>query len=214
MHLRSAISIVWILLSVAPAVCAQQVVDRIVARVEDDIITLSEVRELGNFQRLVEGHSANDEQLLRQLIEQWIVAAEADAARFPRPAPAEVDLEMKRLAGLFASPEAFRAQRRELGLSEDAIRRLLVRQLWLTRYLDYKFRPAAQVDDAQVERYYREELAPQLTARGQPVPPLDEVRERIREVLIQREISQRAGRWLEETRPRLRVELEPGAMKP
>ena len=43
-------------------------VDRIVARVEHDIITLSEVRELGRYQQLVEGRVADDERLLTQLI--------------------------------------------------------------------------------------------------------------------------------------------------
>ena len=70
------------------------------------------------------------------------------------------------------------------------------------------------MDDAQIERYYREELTPSLAARGEKVPPLDEVREQIRELLVQRSISQRAGRWLEETRPRLRIEIGPGELNP
>ena len=48
-----------------------------------------------------------------------------------------------------------------------------------------------------------------LRARGQTAPPLDEVRERIREVLVQRGISERANTWFEDTKSRLQVEITP-----
>lgn len=192
----------------------QRVVDRIVARIEGDIITLSEVRELGRFQKLVEGKAAGDEELLRQLIDQWVVATEAAASRFERPTDAEVKGDLTRLEKEFASPEAFRARLGELQLEEAAVRRLLGRQIWLSRYLDYKFRPAAQVEDAEIERHYGEELSAQLRARGQSVPPLDAVREQIRELLTQQEITRRVGRWLGETRPRMRIETDLGGAKP
>lgn len=200
-------------LQAVPSAAVQQsaehrVVDRIVARIEGDIITLSEVRELSQFQQLVEGRSASEDRLVAQLVEQWIVYAEAGAARFPRPSPTEVDREIERLQEQFASSDAFRDRLRELGLSTGAVRRLVERQLYLARYLDYKFRPAVQVDTAAVEKFYREELVQKLTARGQAAPPLETVQEQIRELLTQREISERASHWLEETRSRLRIELE------
>ncbi len=186
----------------------QQVVDRIVARVQDDILMLSELRELGRYQQLVQDHAASDDRLVAQLIEQWIVSAEATAARFPRPSETEMNRELQRLEKQFASPEAYRARLQQLELSPAAVRRLVEQQLYLTRYLDYKFRPASQVDTAAIEKYYREQLAPSLAARGQAVPPLESVQDQIRELLIQREISERAARWLQETRSRLRIELQ------
>ena len=195
------------LLSVRP-VWGQQVVDRIVARVEDDIITLSEVRELGRYQELVQGNPASDDQLLAQLIEQWIVDREATAARFPRPSEARVNRELERLEKQFASPEAYRDRLQQLGLSAAAARRLAERQLYLSRYLDYKFRPAVQVDSGAVEKYYREQLVPALVARGQVAPALETVGDQVRELLTQRGISERASRWLEETKSRLKIELE------
>lgn len=186
---------------------AQQVVDRIVARIEDDILTLSEVRELGRFQQLVDGRNTSEDALLARLIDQWIVTAEAAAARFAAPGEADVAREAARLAQQFPSPEAYAARLREVGLGPAAVRRLVARQLHLSRYLDYKFRPAVQVEAAQIERYYHEELAPQLAARGELLPPLEKVEAQVRELLTQREINQRAARWLEESRARIRVEI-------
>jgi len=192
----------------------QRVVDRIVARVQDDILMLSELRELGRYQQLVQDQAASDDRLLAQLLEQWIVNAEATAARFPRPSEAEVSRELERLEKQFASPEAYRARLQQLELSPAAVRRLLEQQLYLTRYLDYKFRPTSQVDTLEIEKYYREQLVPSLAARGQAAPPLENVQDQIRELLIQREISRRAARWLEETRSRLRIELQLGEGAP
>ncbi len=190
---------------------AQQVVDRIVARIEDDIITLSEVRELGGYQQLVEGQAASDDRLLTQLIEQWIVNSEAAAARYPRPDEAEVNGALERLEKQVGGPEAYPKRLRELGLPAAAVRRLVEQQMYLARYLDYKFRPAVQVDSAAIEKYYREELAPTFAARGQPPLPIEVVQDQIRELFIQREISQRAARWLEDARSRLKVEFaKPG----
>jgi len=191
----------------AAAVPEQQVVDRIVAHIEDDIITLSEVRELGRYQQLVEGHAASDDRLLAQLIEQWIVSTEATAAHYPLPIEAEVNREIERLGRQFASPEAYRERLQQLGLPAAAVRRLMERQIYLGRYLDYKFRPAVQVDAGAIEKYYREQLVPPMAAKGQAAPALETVQDEIRELLVQAEISRRSAQWLEDTRSRLRIEF-------
>lgn len=193
---------------------AQQVVDRIVARVEDDIILLSEVRELGRYQQLVEGQAASDTRLLDRLIDQWIVASEAAAAHYPRPSEAKVDRALERLEKQLGGADAYRGRLRELGLSAAAVRRLVERQMYLARYLAYKFRPAVQVDAAAIEKYYREELAPPLAAKGQAAPPLETVQDQIRELLTERGINEHAARWLEETRSRLKVEGEAPGQQP
>lgn len=191
-------------------VSGNAVVDGIAARVEDDIITESEVRELSGFQELVEGHAAPRNKVLDELIDQWIIRTEANAALFPHPAEVEVGRELERLRQQFASPETFHARLRALGLDETAVRRLLRQELFLTRFLDYRFRPTEQVDQKQIEDYYHQELALQLAARGQPLPPLEEVENQIREVLIQREINDRATRWLDDSKSRLKIDVSPG----
>lgn len=193
---------------------AQQVVDRIIARIGEDILMLSELRELRAFQQLVEGRSADRHELFEQLVRQWIVISEARAANFPPPEPQQVTAAFEQLAGSFGSPEAWRARLRDAGLTEAAVRRLLERQLYVATYLDYKFRPATTVEEQEIETYYRQEYVPQMRARSQTPPPLEDVRERIRELLVQREISRRALRWLEEARGQVRIEILDESLKP
>src|SRR5256885_8471272 len=63
--------------------CAQKVVDRIVARVEEEIILQSDVEQLARYQMLVDGKAESDAAILDRLIDQWIVRKEAEASRFP-----------------------------------------------------------------------------------------------------------------------------------
>jgi hypothetical protein len=184
-------------------------IDRIAARIEDDIITESEVRELAAFQQLVDGHSNSREEIIRELADQWIVGQEATAASFGQPSQEDVDRAYQQLVKQFPLPEEFNRRCAALGLSEAAIRRLLQQQLYLSRFLDRRFRPAAQVDHEQIEAYYENEFAPQLKARSEAVPPLDDVEDTIREVLIQRAITERSKKWLDDTRDRLRIEILP-----
>jgi hypothetical protein len=186
---------------------AGQTIDGVAARIEDDIITESEVRELAAFQQLVDGKPKPRSEILRELAEQWIVRGEANTARFSRPSQTDVDHAYASLAQQFKTPEEFQARCAAAGLTEAGVRRMLEEQLYLSHFIDFRFRPAAQISDQDIEKYYREEFAPQLKARGQPVPAMDEVDDTIREVLIQRAISERATRWLDETRDRLKIDV-------
>jgi hypothetical protein len=194
----------------APASTAAgaQTVDGVAARIEDDILTESEVRELAAFQQLVDGRSKPRSDLIREFADQWILRGEAKTAKYPHPSPADVDRAYAELVKQFKSPEEFLARCSSAGLTEAGVRRMLEQQLYLSHFIDYRFRASAQVSDEQVGAYYRDEFAPQLKARGQPVPPLEDVEDTIREVLIQRAITERATKWLDETRDHLRIDVE------
>lgn len=192
---------------------AGRIVDHIVARIEGDIILESQVRELGAFQKLVEGRSEGDDKLLAELIEQWIVQTEADAAHFPEPAKTEVDRELGRLTAQFGTPEKYSARLKKLGLSPAEVRELLQRQIYIERYLDYKFRPTVQIEPGAIDEYYQKELVPEMKKNNQPVPSRADVEEQIREVLVQRAISDLTAKWLDETKSRLKIELPPSDAK-
>ena len=202
---------IWLATALAGTARAQQVVDRIVARVGDDIITLSDIQELGRYQQLVQRKEQPQAERLRELIEQWVVQRDATLSGFRAPAKADVDKAFAGLEKRFSSPKAFEARLKELGLSESDARRMVERQLFLSRYLDFRFRAEVQVTESEIEGYYRNTLVPELKREGQAVPPLESVADRIREVLIERGISQRAEKWMDELRTRWNVQMIGGA---
>jgi hypothetical protein len=184
-------------------------IDGIAARIEDSIITESEVRELGAFQQLVDGRPKSRDEIIRELADQWVVRQEAAATNYKQPSDESVDAAYQQFVKQFASPAEFKKRLAAVGLSDAAVRRLLRAQLYLSRFLDYRFRPAAQVDEKQIQAYYDNELVPQLKKRGEKIPTLDDVEDTIREVLIQRAINDRSAKWLDETRERLKIEIVP-----
>src|SRR5262245_19083460 len=93
------------------ATVEQKVVDRVIARVEDEIILQSDVDLLARYQVLVDGKSESQEQILDRLVDQWIVRKEAEASRFPAASEADAQRVIQRLLRSFAKKEDFEAQR-------------------------------------------------------------------------------------------------------
>jgi len=182
-------------------------IDGVAARIEDDVILESEVRELAAFQVLSDGQAKPRNELLRELADQWIVRGEANTAKFPFPSADEVENAYRQFVKQFPALEEFQKRLAAVDLTEAAVKRILAQQLYLAHFLDYRFRAAAQIDSKEVEKYYNQEFAPQLKARNETVPPLDDVEDTIREVLVQRAINDRAEKWLEDTRQRLRIDI-------
>jgi parvulin-like peptidyl-prolyl isomerase len=193
-------------LAIARPLRAQEVIDRIAARVENDVILMSDLRELSRYQQLVDGKTESDEQLLDRLIDQWIVRTEAEASGFPQPSEEDVNREMERLLRSFASTEEYESRKKQSGLSEAEVRQMVAAQLYLSNYLDSRFRPSVQIDAKAIEDFYQNDVIPRAQARGQTPPPLEAARDSIQEALVQHGINEQADRWLKESRARLHVD--------
>ena len=185
---------------------AQEVVDRIAARVESDVILLSDVRALSRYQQFLDGKSETDAQILDRLIDQWIVRTEADVSHSPRPSEADIDHGLSRVRDSFGSELEYEARRKQEGLSEQEVRSMVASQLYLSNYLDSRFRPAVQIDPKEIENFYQTAVVARAKTRGQEPPTLDAARDSIQEALIQNGINQQAEQWLKESRLRLHVE--------
>jgi len=184
---------------------SQQVIDRIVARVDEDIILQSDVEQLERYQTLVEGKPESKEKILDRLIDQLIVRKEAEASRFPTASAVDVERGMQRLQRSFAKNEDFDSQRVKAGLSEAEVKQIVTAQAFLSNYLDSRFRPVVQVDEKAIRDFYENALIPRAKARGQEPPTFDNARDVIQEVLIQRGINEQADKWLAESRGRLHI---------
>ncbi len=184
---------------------AQNVVDRIVARVEEEIILQSDVERLARYQVLVDGKAEGDAAILDRLIDQWIVRKEAEASRFPAASDSDVERGMLRLTRSFAKPEDFVAQRERAGLSEADVKQIVTVQAYLSNYLDSRFRPTVQVDEKAIKDFYEQAVIPRAKARGQEAPSFETARDVIQEALIQQGINEQADKWLKESRDRLSI---------
>jgi hypothetical protein len=205
--LASGVLLVSLLLANAAGLPAsQETVDRIAARVENDIILLSDIRLLSRYQQFLDGKPETDAQILDRLIDQWMVRTEADVSRFPHPSEAEIDRSLESLRKSFTSAEQYEARRKQSGLSDSEVRGIAASQLYLSNYLDSRFRPSVQIDPKTIDDFYQKSVVPRAKARGQEPPPLDTARDFIQEALVQRGINDQADQWLIESKARLHIE--------
>jgi hypothetical protein len=197
--------LVWAFVLLCPFLRAQEVIDRIAARVENDVILLSDIHSLSRYQLLVDGKTESDADILNRLIDQWIVRNEATVARTPQPADADIERALQRLQQSFSSKDDYEARRKLAGLSEADVRRLTADQICLSGYLDSRFRPSVQVDEQAIQDFYQQEVLPRAKARGQNPPTLDAAHDYIQEALVQRGINEQTDRWLKESHGRIRL---------
>lgn len=194
---------------VRPSPPATTEVDGIAARIGNDVLTDSEVRELEDYQKLIEGQAQDRAKVTDELIDQRIVESDALATKFPHPSAQEVSAEFAAVLKEFPSREQFLTRLGQVGLTEDQVRHILERQLYYARFLSYKFHAATQVTAAEIEAYYQQEFIPTLEKRHLSVPALGQVEAQIRQLLTQEQINEKAAQWLEEARARLRIIVQP-----
>jgi parvulin-like peptidyl-prolyl isomerase len=205
-RLKPGVFAAVILLALPSLYAKQEVVDRIVARVENDIILLSDVQALERYQEFLDGQSKGQSVILDLLIDQWIVRSEAEVARFPQPMDEEINRGIDRVIKSFASAEEYQARKKQSGLSDADVRKMVASQLYLSEYLDSRFRPSVQIDEKAIDDFYQNSVVPRAKARGQEPPTLDASRDIIQEALIESNINDQADRWLKESRARLHVQ--------
>lgn len=184
-------------------------IDGIAVRIGSDVVTESEVRQLEDYQRLVDGQAQSRSAVIQELVDQWIVRAEAATSNFPHPTSDEVAQEYQALVKQFSGLDNLQKRMNEMGLTTDAVRQMLERQLYYTRFLNYKFHAAAEVTSAQIESYYQKDFKAELARRGLSIPPLDKVEAQIRELLTQEVINEKAALWLADAKAKLKIVVQP-----
>lgn len=159
----------WLLagvLAIVPAVAGSDVIDRVLAVVDRQVILLSDVRAamaLGLVTGTVEA------EVLDALVDRALVLAEV--ARYAPPEPDASDID-ERFAGIEArlGTDELSAVLRRSGLDRDRLRAMLRQDALIDSYLAQRFSVTAMPTDEQVEAYYRERPG-EFGAAGTATPP-------------------------------------------
>lgn len=127
-------------LAARPAFAASEIIDRVLAVAEGEVITLSDVRiarELGR----VDVSSAPDPigAALNLLVDRALVLNEADRLAPPEPSSSAIDAALAAQVGAAGSRAAFESRLSRLGIDEPFVRELLREDLRIRAYLDQRF---------------------------------------------------------------------------
>lgn len=178
---------------------AGELVDRVVAVVDEEPILLSDLQRAIRLGLVERQPGESEAALLRRTLDEWIERRLrlAEIARFGfEEAPLEeVERHVEVLRARFPDEAAWRAELAALGLGEAEVRQLVARQLAVLAYLEQRLGPRAFVGLDEIQRYYEDELVPRLRAQGDPVPPVEEVREAIRAVVREQKLDREIELW-------------------
>ena len=177
---------------------AEQLLDRMVARVGDVTITRMDVQAALEF-GLVEIAPGNDREAeaLNRLIDRHLALEEIERGRAPTPDPAAVDAEVARLKANAGSrlPSIMTGT----GVDEARLRAMAVDTVRIRAYLQERF-PSVPVSDFEAEQYYR--ANPEAFRRDGTIMPLQEALPQARAAASQARRQTRIAQWLANLRNR------------
>ena len=183
-----------------------EVIDRIMAVVDTQIITLSDTRAAVRF-ALVPADVSTDPlaATLQRLIDRRLMIAEVDRYAPPEPPPAQIDAAVAAIERRFQDALAMEIVLNQTAMSREELRRFVRDTLRIDAYLQQRFASVVQASDDDIVRYYREHSA-EFTVDGR-LRPLDDVREAARAGAAREQRGAVVQQWLEGLRRRGSVQV-------
>jgi hypothetical protein len=215
-------AVVGILLAFAISVpaWAGDVLDRIVATVNNHIILQSEWQDAVRYEAFVAGRSLDQVQpgdrkaALDHLIDQELLREQMRSSGFPHASSDEVEKSIQEIRKRYAGAEndaVWQAALARYGLTEQELKRRVALQTDLMGLVDARLRPNVIIDSKSIESYYNQELLPKLRQSGAEQVPLAEVTPKIKELLTQQKMNQMLVAWLQDLRSGSQIRTEPEA---
>lgn len=215
MHRKLLISAMLTLVFLSPAMTrAVDVIDRIVARVNGNIILQSDWYDEVAFEVFTSGRpldnttpeqrkSALDRLIDRELLHEQMPRSDSSSAPDDTASTEEVKDRVSQVRALY--PQAVTAGQwsavlAAYGLTEPVLERRIAEEFNVSRLVDSRLRPSVQIDQKSIESYYNQELLPQLRKAGAKDVPLAEVSPKIKDLLTEKRVNELLTAWLQNLR--------------
>ena len=181
---------------------AQQLIDRVVARVDGYAITQTDVQAAVGLGVVQVPAGANPiDAGTEQMIDRRLLLAEVQRFPPPEPTAAALTREITRLK--MNAGARVPALMQSTGLSEERIRDIARDNLRILGYLDQRFGPTVQVTDEEVGEYYRAHQG-EFTRNGE-LTPFDEAEPVARQRASDERHRAQIDQWIRDLRLRADV---------
>jgi peptidyl-prolyl cis-trans isomerase SurA len=186
-----------------------EVVDRIVATVNGQIILQSDWDDALRYQAFVDGRAPQaltvEEQkaALDHLIDQELLREQIHSSDFHQATDEQVAKRIQEIRQQYpsaATPQGWQGILAQYGFTEAGLRQHVALEIDLMRLVDSRLRPNVNIDSKSIESYYNQELLPQLRQSGAQAVPLAQVTPQIRELLTQQKVNELLVAWLHNLR--------------
>ena len=193
---------------------ASEVLDRIVANVNGQVLLQSDWDDELNYECFMSNRSTQGltqeerNAALTRLIDQELLREQMRANDFKPAAADEVDKQIEGLKQDYPrdhEEKSWSAGLSSYGVSEAEVKGHIALELNQLRLVDARLRPSVQINTVDVENYYHEQLLSKSSS-AQAIT-LQEAAPKIREVLIQQKINQLLTSWLETLRSQAQIRM-------
>jgi len=191
-----------------------EIIDRVVAIVNGRVITQHQVEKEKQFQALESvaddtpsSSVVNDRQFLDRLIEQELLKQQMAQYEEIVVPPEEMARQIAQIQAGAGGPEALQAQLQGRQLSRGELELRVKGQLQILKFVDSRFRQFLVVEPKEIEEYYKTVFLPELAERKLRPPPLPEVEEKIRDLLLEEKVNQQLEAWLKSIRSTTLIQI-------
>ena len=188
------------------------VVDRIVAIVNGDIVLESEVEAEERFTQLnpyrTAGGSTPRQEALNRIINRDLILQQM--AGYPQPVVTEQEIDKqenelrKDLPACqhtdCKSDTGWKNFLAKLGFTEQELRDRLRTREQVLQFIEQRFRSGIVISDEQIEDFYNKTMLPEYARQHATAPPIDAVHDRIEDLLLEQQVSKLLDQWLKSLR--------------
>jgi hypothetical protein len=192
---------------------AAEIIDRIAVRVENQVITESQLLEDIRIAAFLNGEKpdfspANRRKAANRLVDRVLIRREMELTQYPMPAASQADQVLEQIKRSRAGDLAGR------GITEAELRQYLLRQAAILRFIDARFKPEVQVSESEIRDCYENRILPEYRKRNaRAEPSFDDARNQCEELLAGEHVDKVLERWLKETKEHARIVYQEDAFQ-
>jgi len=195
-----------------------EIIDRIAITIGDHVITEQQIahaiRVAAFLNRETPDISAASKQAAAErLVKQELIRREMESTHYPLPEKNEAEPLEKQVIDLYGGEAPYTTALASSHLTRDDIRDQLWWQLTTLRFIDFRFKPAIHIPEADIASYYEQQVD-KWKAQGQKnIPSLEQSHDSIEEILASRRVDQALDSWLDEARKQANVKYREDAFQ-
>jgi peptidyl-prolyl cis-trans isomerase SurA len=194
--------------------------DHVVAIIGSNVLLESDVEQEMHFSALeplsvLPGQNTPDS-ALRRLIDRTLILEQMkqqqQATATPAPEVAKSLAQLKKQIPACQeahceTPQGWESFLKSNDLTEDEIEQRWSQRMAILQFIDIRFRSGIRISPDQIAAYYQKTLVPALEKDNQKAPPLADLSGRVREILLQQQVSGLFQDWLGSLRDQGNVQI-------
>lgn len=190
-----------------------EVVDRVVASVGKQVVTLSDVQREQRMNcylndgppQVTSPERVHDLAVI--LVDRILIRQELESGAYAGGPQEELDNAILSSRRRFSTAAAQQTALARCGVTEKDVLAYLALQNRILDFIDFRVLPGMQIDSEEIQNYYDKEFIPASKKRGETVPPIEQVRGKIADLLKQRQVNERLDTWLKELRTQAEIRI-------